>query len=140
MAVSYRYSVQLLTVNQCFSQSIHSVSPYLIFIFIVRFCADLCGAEGATQAIGFLLGLCSVPLTVGPPIAGMLYDQTKSYKLSFILAGIPALVGALLMTLIHRLKDDKVDIHDHEQISVPLAKPAWSEGMYCAYYVPIAWC
>lgn len=24
---------------------------------------DLCGAQGATQAIGFLLGLCSVPLT-----------------------------------------------------------------------------
>lgn len=33
---------------------------------------DICGSAGATQAIGFLLGLCSVPLTIGPPIAGML--------------------------------------------------------------------
>lgn len=89
---------------------------------------DLCGPEGATQAIGFLLGLCSVPITVGAPIAGMLYDQTKSYKLSFILAGIPALIGALLMTLIHRLKDEKVEIQDTEQINVPLAKPAWNGG------------
>jgi MFS transporter, MCT family, solute carrier family 16 (monocarboxylic acid transporters), member 10 len=29
---------------------------------------DICGSAGAAQAIGFLLGLSSVPLTVGPPI------------------------------------------------------------------------
>lgn len=69
-----------------------------------------------------------MPLTVGPPIAGMLYDQTKSYKLPFILAGIPALVGASIMTLIHRLKDEKIEVRDQEQINVPLAKPAWNEG------------
>lgn len=89
---------------------------------------DLCGPEGAAQAIGFLLGLCSVPLTVGPPIAGLIYDQTKSYKLPFILAGIPALVGASIMTLIHRLKDENNEVRDQEQINVPLAKPAWNEG------------
>jgi MFS transporter, MCT family, solute carrier family 16 (monocarboxylic acid transporters), member 10 len=32
---------------------------------------DLCGSEGASQAIGFLLGLCSIPLTIGPPVAGI---------------------------------------------------------------------
>lgn len=37
---------------------------------------DTCGRSGATQAIGFLLGMCSIPLTVGPPIAGLLYDHT----------------------------------------------------------------
>lgn len=37
---------------------------------------DICGRSGATQAIGFLLGMCSIPLTVGPPIAGILYDHT----------------------------------------------------------------
>jgi hypothetical protein len=34
---------------------------------------EICGQEGATQAIGFLLGLCSIPLTVGPPIAGKIH-------------------------------------------------------------------
>jgi MFS transporter, MCT family, solute carrier family 16 (monocarboxylic acid transporters), member 10 len=29
---------------------------------------DICGPIGAAQAIGFMLGLSSVPLTVGPPI------------------------------------------------------------------------
>ena len=31
---------------------------------------DLCGPSGASQAVGFLLGLCSIPLTIGPLIAG----------------------------------------------------------------------
>lgn len=31
---------------------------------------ELVGAEDVSQAIGFLLGLMSVPMTVGPPIAG----------------------------------------------------------------------
>lgn len=30
----------------------------------------ICGQKGASQAIGFLLGLCSIPMTLGPPIAG----------------------------------------------------------------------
>lgn len=31
---------------------------------------DLVGKAGAPQAIGFLLAFCSIPLTVGPPVAG----------------------------------------------------------------------
>lgn len=31
---------------------------------------DICGPSGASQAIGFLLGLCSFPLTLGPLLAG----------------------------------------------------------------------
>ncbi|KZC13802.1 Monocarboxylate transporter 10 [Dufourea novaeangliae] len=67
---------------------------------------DICGRKGATQAIGFLLGMCSIPLTVGPPIAGLLYDHTGSYDLPFFLAGIPPIVGALMMFLIKFVKDD----------------------------------
>ena len=37
---------------------------------------DICGKSGATQAIGFLLGMCSIPLTVGPVIAGHMYDRS----------------------------------------------------------------
>ncbi|XP_011146128.1 monocarboxylate transporter 10 isoform X2 [Harpegnathos saltator] len=70
---------------------------------------DICGRSGATQAIGFLLGMCSIPLTVGPPIAGLLYDHTGSYDLPFLLAGVPPIVGALTMFLIRCVKenDDK---------------------------------
>ena len=36
---------------------------------------DLCGAQGASQAIGSLLGLFSIPMTTGPPVAGIIYDK-----------------------------------------------------------------
>ena len=92
----------------------------------------MCGAKGAAQAIGFLLGLCSVPITAGAPIAGLLYDETKSYSTSFVVAGIPALIGALLMTLIHFIRDERrtdvCDKQDEDQIHKLLNKPAWTEG------------
>lgn len=48
---------------------------------------DLVGPIGASQAIGFLLGLCSVPLTIGPPIAGIsiLYlNNSYQFQSSFL--------------------------------------------------------
>ncbi|XP_044761556.1 monocarboxylate transporter 10 isoform X2 [Coccinella septempunctata] len=67
---------------------------------------DICGAAGATQAIGFLLGLCAIPLTVGPYIAGLIYESTDSYTLSFVLAGIPPVIGSVAMFLTRCVKAD----------------------------------
>lgn len=61
---------------------------------------ELVGADDVSQAIGFLLGLMSVPMTVGPPIAGFLRDRLKSYDLAFYLAGIPPMVGGAVLCLI----------------------------------------
>jgi len=61
---------------------------------------DICGPEGAGQAIGFLLGMCSIPLTVGPPVAGYIYDQVGDYNYAFIAAGVPPVVGAAMMMAI----------------------------------------
>ncbi|KAI1299304.1 Monocarboxylate transporter 10 [Halotydeus destructor] len=68
---------------------------------------DLVGQTGASQAIGFLLAFCSVPLTLGPPIAGYLYDLTKNYNMAFLCAGIPPFLGALFMTPILRSPSPK---------------------------------
>ena len=38
---------------------------------------DLCGPSGASQAVGFLLGLCSIPLTIGPLVAGLFIFYKK---------------------------------------------------------------
>lgn len=90
---------------------------------------DICGPRGATQAIGFLLGLCSVPLTVGPPVAGLLYDHMGSYKIPFILAGIPPLIGASTMFLIRCVKDDAPQtspaVVSKDPTHQPLAQTAW---------------
>ncbi|KAM7360938.1 monocarboxylate transporter 10-like protein kar isoform 2-T2 [Cochliomyia hominivorax] len=67
---------------------------------------EICGPSGATQAIGFLLGLSSLPLTVGPPIAGRIYDELGSYTLPLILAGIPPIVGSAILFLIRFLRDE----------------------------------
>ncbi|KAG8269074.1 hypothetical protein J6590_008322 [Homalodisca vitripennis] len=69
---------------------------------------DLCGQEGAGQAIGFLLGFCSIPLTVGPPIAGLIYDHTKSYTMPFLLAGVPPIVCAVVLCLVHYVPNQRL--------------------------------
>ncbi|XP_061559961.1 monocarboxylate transporter 10 [Phycodurus eques] len=61
---------------------------------------ELVRAEDVSQAIGFLLGLMSVPMTVGPPIAGFLRDRLGNYNLAFYLAGIPPLIGGSILCLI----------------------------------------
>jgi len=58
---------------------------------------DLCGPRGAGQAIGCLLAMFSLPMTVGPPIAGIIYDQVGSYTPAFLGAGVPPILGSFLM-------------------------------------------
>ncbi|KAF4091952.1 hypothetical protein AMELA_G00015530 [Ameiurus melas] len=61
---------------------------------------ELVGSENVSQAIGFLLGMMSVPMTVGPPIAGYLRDRLGNYNVAFYLAGIPPLIGGAVLCLI----------------------------------------
>lgn len=67
---------------------------------------EICGPQGASQGIGFILGLNSVSLTIGPLVAGVLYDHFGTYTLALLLAGVPPLVGATFMCLIHRVGND----------------------------------
>ncbi|XP_071334535.1 monocarboxylate transporter 10 [Trachinotus anak] len=61
---------------------------------------ELVGPNDVSQAIGFLLGLMSVPMTVGPPIAGFLRDRLGNYDVAFYLAGIPPIIGGAVLCLI----------------------------------------
>ncbi|XP_037837447.1 monocarboxylate transporter 10 [Kryptolebias marmoratus] len=61
---------------------------------------ELVGPNEVSQAIGFLLGLMSVPMVAGPPIAGFLRDKLGSYDMAFYLAGIPPIIGGILLCLI----------------------------------------
>ncbi|RUS74853.1 hypothetical protein EGW08_017377 [Elysia chlorotica] len=65
---------------------------------------DIVGEMGASQALGFLFGIFSIPMTVGPPVAGMLYDHFGSYNIAFHLAGIPPIIGAVVMFFIPKTK------------------------------------
>ncbi|XP_059128505.1 monocarboxylate transporter 10 [Peromyscus eremicus] len=61
---------------------------------------ELVGPQDASQAIGFLLGFMSIPMTVGPPVAGLLHDKLGSYDVAFYLAGIPPFIGGVVLCLI----------------------------------------
>ncbi|KAM9741388.1 monocarboxylate transporter 8 [Menidia menidia] len=66
---------------------------------------ELVGPMQASQAIGYLLGLMSVPMTAGPPIAGLLHGYFGNYTVAFSLAGVPPMVGGVVLffvPLIHR--------------------------------------
>nr|XP_027212840.1 monocarboxylate transporter 10-like isoform X2 [Penaeus vannamei] len=65
---------------------------------------DIVGTAGASQAIGCLLAFCSIPLTCGPAIAGYIYDQLGSYLIPFLCAGIPPIVGSLVLFSISCMK------------------------------------
>ncbi|XP_051922516.1 monocarboxylate transporter 8 [Hippocampus zosterae] len=66
---------------------------------------ELVGPMQASQAIGYLLGLMSLPMTAGPPIAGLLHDYLEDYKVAFSVAGVPPIIGGVMLffvPLIHR--------------------------------------
>ncbi|XP_037698511.1 monocarboxylate transporter 10 isoform X1 [Choloepus didactylus] len=61
---------------------------------------ELVGPQDVSQAIGFLLGFMSIPMTVGPPVAGFLREKLGSYDVAFFLAGIPPLIGGAILCFI----------------------------------------
>uniref|UniRef100_A0A3Q2CVZ6 Solute carrier family 16 member 2 n=1 Tax=Cyprinodon variegatus TaxID=28743 RepID=A0A3Q2CVZ6_CYPVA len=66
---------------------------------------ELVGPMQASQAIGYLLGLMSLPMMAGPPIAGLLHGYFGNYTVAFSLAGVPPMVGGVVLffvPLIHR--------------------------------------
>ncbi|XP_052808746.1 monocarboxylate transporter 10-like isoform X2 [Mya arenaria] len=64
---------------------------------------DIVGPSEASQAIGFLLGIFSIPFTIGPPVAGFMYDKLGDYRIAFHVAGAPPILGALMMFLIPKV-------------------------------------
>jgi len=84
---------------------------------------DICGPQGASQAIGFLLALCSVPLTLGPPVAGYIYDKTGNYTGAFLGAGIPPIVGAVAMLAMRCIPVETSDEQaEHQSELLPPSK------------------
>ncbi|XP_070557441.1 monocarboxylate transporter 10-like [Ptychodera flava] len=61
---------------------------------------DIVGKKDASQAAGFIFCIIALPMIVGGPTAGLIYDITGSYNLAFILAGIPPILGAFIMCFV----------------------------------------
>ncbi|PAA90482.1 hypothetical protein BOX15_Mlig033110g1 [Macrostomum lignano] len=61
---------------------------------------DLVGPTGASQAIGFLLQMISIPTTTGPLITGYINDCTGRWDLPFYISGASPIIGSLVMFFI----------------------------------------
>ncbi|XP_026186580.1 monocarboxylate transporter 8 [Mastacembelus armatus] len=93
---------------------------------------ELVGPMQASQAIGYLLGLMALPMTAGPPIAGLLRDYFGDYTVAFSLAGVPPMVGGVVLffvPLIHRRLQQNQAATSPEETSttshmLPTAQPA----------------
>jgi len=75
-----------------------SIAGYLCLTSVLL--CDLLGVERLANSLGVCLLVQGVGLLVGPPFAGFLYDWTKSYDSSFIVAGLLlAASGAVLLPI-----------------------------------------
>jgi len=75
--------------------------------------ADIVGRDKLAPGIGMLFGIKSIPLTVGPPFAGFLYDISNSYQAAFYVAGAVPIFSCCLMFLIPFLMPENQGIHEH---------------------------
>ncbi|XP_029463534.1 monocarboxylate transporter 8 isoform X3 [Rhinatrema bivittatum] len=86
---------------------------------------ELVGPMQASQAIGWVLGLMAIPMTAGPPIAGFLHDYFGSYDVIFYFAGIPPLLGAVILfsvPLIHQ-REPRMQQTDLGKDKIPVLEP-----------------
>lgn len=58
---------------------------------------DIVGRERMALGVGTLFGIKSIPLTLGPPLAGFLYDISNSYQVAFFVAGAVSTLAACVM-------------------------------------------
>ena len=70
------------------------VAAYISLTSIIL--VDLLGLDNLTSAFGLLVLYRGVSSMVGPPVAGAVYDATKSYDISFYMAGGFLVVASLI--------------------------------------------
>ena len=65
---------------------------------------DLVGVKMVGHAIGALYCLMAFPKTLGPPMAGWIFDVSKGYSVPFYVTGGVAVVAAVIMFALNCVK------------------------------------
>eukprot|EP00794_Sanderia_malayensis_P006309 gene6309-7031_t len=76
---------------------------------------SIIGLDVMSEAMSLTFLISGVTMMMGPPIVGVIVDKTKSYKAFFYVAGIPLIVGALILFLYRFMKEFKA-LRDVKQI------------------------
>ncbi|XP_065643931.1 monocarboxylate transporter 10 [Hydra vulgaris] len=61
---------------------------------------DIVGYDRMAVGVGTLFGIKSIPLTLGAPLAGFIYDKSHSYHVAFYVAGAIPTIASCIMFLI----------------------------------------
>jgi len=69
------------------------IAAYIALTSIVL--VDICGIENLTSAFGLLTVFRGVSAIIGPPLAGVVFEQTLSYNISFYLSASFLFLAAL---------------------------------------------
>ena len=73
------------------------IAAYIALTSIVL--VDICGIENLTSAFGLLTVFRGAASIVGPPLAGVVYEATMSYSVSFYLSGASLIMAAVFSIL-----------------------------------------
>ena len=76
----------------------------MVFMVITR---DIVGDKYFAFALGVAYCLLSVPKTLGPLLAGLLFDMSQNYVLPFTLMGALTVISLLLIFLVGNKKSSK---------------------------------
>lgn len=82
---------------------------------------DLVGPHKVARAIGLLYCVMAFPKTLGPPIAGSLFDRFNDYSASFYLTGAVTILSTAIMFLLNWVPLAK-GIQEEEEIAMPSSK------------------
>ncbi|KAJ1524199.1 hypothetical protein ONE63_010720 [Megalurothrips usitatus] len=88
---------------------------------------DLLGLDKLTNAFGLLLLFQGLASFVGPPIGGILYDVTLSYKPSFWVAGVNMAVSGLMLFVIPPIQR-RIEARKQKECKRVVSSPAISNG------------
>ena len=78
---------------------------------------DLVGVQKVGHAIGALYCLMAFPKTLGPPMAGWIFDVSKRYSASFYVTGGVAVLASLIMFSLNWVKP--VDVVEERERLLP---------------------
>lgn len=93
---------------------------------------ELVGPMQASQAIGYILGLMALPMTAGPPIAGLLRDYFGNYVVAFSLAGVPPMVGGVVLFFVPLIHSRLQRNPEETSTTAHMLPPAPSESKSCS--------
>ncbi|MCI4380834.1 hypothetical protein PGIGA_G00244530 [Pangasianodon gigas] len=89
---------------------------------------DLVGSEKVNNSMGFSMFFVGLGCLTGPPLAGFLYDYTRTYDCSFYLAGVCYLLSSVSLFMEPLAQHWQTRKKQQELLNKELG---WSSGCFC---------